>query len=287
MCVATLKYSCVFIYDAAHINVLLSHGYGAKRCGLQMMRTSSLEPANISPEVLNTRPSETLNVSMVGRDSLQESESETLGLNIGLSMSSNSSHDANNDTHLERYGRPLVLLDEEAFYLLSRGVIIVRTSEEKEITVSDLWIVCCFNSKRFPIKYKVYEHFKNQGFVVRTGASFGVDYTLYRTLPSHCHSEICVLVLDGTGSDSDVAVTGTQMASNPGRVDWNQLGAITRVMPDVNKTFVQCYVLPCPSPSYCPSPIPLSHMKDTDVHESTHISPSLSLSLSSSLYSSP
>ena len=33
---------------------------------------------------------------------------------------------------------------------------------------------------------------------MKTGVHYGLDYAVYRTLPTHCHSEICAMVVDAT-----------------------------------------------------------------------------------------
>ena len=37
-------------------------------------------------------------------------------------------------------------------------------------------------------------------YVVKTGVHYGIDYAVYRTLPTLCHSEICALVINATNS---------------------------------------------------------------------------------------
>ena len=64
-------------------------------------------------------------------------------------------------------------------------------------------------------------------FIVRPGQNFGVDYTLYRDSPSLCHSELCVLVLED----------GASLPS------WRQMMTLTRIVPDVMKLLVLCYVM--------------------------------------------
>ena len=33
---------------------------------------------------------------------------------------------------------------------------------------------------------------------MKTGVHYGLDFAVYRTLPTHCHAEMCVMVLDAT-----------------------------------------------------------------------------------------
>ena len=77
-------------------------------------------------------------------------------------------------------------------------------------------------------------------YVVRTGINFGVDYCIYHTLPSLCHSEMCVTVIDATkdsANPSEVKVkVGSAAAAGVGKEDLNQLNwrhvtTLTRVIP--------------------------------------------------------
>lgn len=69
-------------------------------------------------------------------------------------------------------------------------------------------------------------------FVVRAGMHYGVDYAVYCTLPTHCHSEMCAAVIDATDPQRENDLT------------FRHLSTLTRVMPDVMKLLLICYVLP-------------------------------------------
>lgn len=126
------------------------------------------------------------------------------------------------------------LLDEEAFYLLSHATIAIP-----DATVATLFAAFYRNNSRFALKYKVFSHFKDQGFVVKGGANYGLDFSVYRRPPQFCHSEICCYVVNAT----EPFVDGKYNPQN-GQVNWQQLTTLTRVMPDVMKTLLLCYVLP-------------------------------------------
>ncbi len=124
----------------------------------------------------------------------------------------------------------------------------------------------------FKAKFATYRFFKRRGFHVRTGINYGVDFTLYRALPSACHSEFCVVVVDNittperkpeptsscllsddrtTSRLSHEAAHGeTQMPqsepdadSDPaaGGVAWSQVFALTRMMPVSENTGMAAY----------------------------------------------
>ena len=106
--------------------------------------------------------------------------------------------------------------------------------------LEQLWSVFCSKNAKFPAKYKVYSFFRAQRFVVRSGMHFGVDFAVYRLLPTQCHSEICSLVVDSINcsySDESDPNSFQQLSSR-------HLSTLTRVMPDVMKLLVVCYVLP-------------------------------------------
>ena len=59
---------------------------------------------------------------------------------------------------------------------------------------------------------------------MKSGLNYGVDYTIYNTLPSKCHSEMCVTVVDA------VTTTGT-VANSTDNMSWRHLSTLTRVTP--------------------------------------------------------
>jgi len=93
---------------------------------------------------------------------------------------------------------PLLLFDEEAFYLFDHKHLKLTWPSGFSVTRQQLWSQFLTKNANFPLKYKVYSHFREQGFVVKTGIHYGLDYAVYRTLPSLCHSELCAMVIDAT-----------------------------------------------------------------------------------------
>jgi hypothetical protein len=88
-------------------------------------------------------------------------------------------------------------------------------------------------------------------FIIKTGIYFGVDYCLYRSLPSECHSEICILIIDATSDNIPITNNNTNnntnndgntnnsktnetSISNPSQLDWKQIASMTRVMPVIH-----------------------------------------------------
>lgn len=58
-----------------------------------------------------------------------------------------------------------------------------------------LWRVLCARTPNFPARFAVYRHFRSSGWVVRDGAAFGADFSLYATGPGQDHSVHTVLVM--------------------------------------------------------------------------------------------
>ena len=80
--------------------------------------------------------------------------------------------------------------------------------------------------------------------MLKTGLPFGTDYTVYRNIPEYCHSEICAIVIDGT-QNSDMREEGEERDTirvQNSQLSWRELSSLTRVLPDVMKTLVLCYV---------------------------------------------
>jgi tRNA-intron lyase len=92
----------------------------------------------------------------------------------------------------------MLLFDEEAFYLFINNHLTLKLSDGSDVTTEQLWSKFIEKNSKFPIKYKVYSFFRDQGFVVKTGVHYGLDYAVYRTLPTLCHSEMCAMVVDAT-----------------------------------------------------------------------------------------
>lgn len=134
---------------------------------------------------------------------------------------------------------PLLLFDEEAFYLFENKYLVLDLLDGSRVSLQQLWNRFLEKNKNFPIKYKVYSYFRDLGYVVKTGIHYGLDYAVYRTLPSMCHSEICAMVVDAT-VPFDVS-DGVPSKCQQG---WRHISTLTRVMPDVMKLMTMCYVFP-------------------------------------------
>lgn len=99
----------------------------------------------------------------------------------------------------------MYLNEEEAIYLLIKCHLVLFDENDVIVTVETL---LAEKSSQFLVKCKVYSYFKDRNFIVRAGINFGVDYTVYRSLPHLCHSEYCVLAMDCTEGNETVAESG-------------------------------------------------------------------------------
>lgn len=84
----------------------------------------------------------------------------------------------------------LCLMPEEAMYLQSRGLCEFVDIENKKLQYKcDL------------TKYSAYEHFRNLGWIPKSGFKYGTDFLLYKNGPQYEHSEFAVYVQKGENED--------------------------------------------------------------------------------------
>jgi tRNA-intron lyase len=86
-----------------------------------------------------------------------------------------------------------VLMPEEAYHLYQQGKAVLY-SQDKAV---DGWSTCCEALSTFPLRYKVYQQFRQQGWAVKSGLLFGCDFVLYSNRLEHQHSEYCVWIVEG------------------------------------------------------------------------------------------
>ncbi|EPQ62457.1 Bgt-4639 [Blumeria graminis f. sp. tritici] len=95
----------------------------------------------------------------------------------------------------------------------------------------------------FLVNYVVYHHFRSLGWVVRSGIKFSVDYMLYNRGPVFSHAEFAILILpsysDPYWSSTDYLKEYSQRKQHR---SWAWMSCINRVITQVKKTLVLCYV---------------------------------------------
>ncbi len=150
---------------------------------------------------------------------------------------------------------------------MSKGCLLLTHRNGDTVTLEELWRQFLEKCPLYPLKYKVYVFFRNQrylaishalsrqsylsqsvcfSFVVKPGLHYGVDFTVYRSTPTHCHSEICVSVVDGVADGQTcrgVVGEGAGVAQCPDELSWRHVSTLTRVMPvSVRGSFLLCFV---------------------------------------------
>ncbi|EMR10281.1 tRNA-intron endonuclease [Pneumocystis murina B123] len=133
---------------------------------------------------------------------------------------------------------------EEAFFLsYSLGILDIDVSKYFSIknSMELLLLFCSLSSipkteneidvdNSFLISYVVYHHYRSLGWVVKKGLKFGVDWLLYKRGPIFSHSEFAVIVLPFYPDNRKKELS------------WHWLHCINRVISQVKKTIVLCYV---------------------------------------------
>ena len=148
----------------------------------------------------------------------------------------------------------MVLMDEEAFYLYSEKLLVITVNTPGGAPIPGeeyLWSKFYEKNHKFPLKYTTFKFFRDQKYCVKTGCNFGMDYAIYRSNPNRSHSELCAIVIDATaledtgeGRDCDVETdTDADGDSSRCQLGWRHVSTLTRVMPDVMKQMLMCYVL--------------------------------------------
>ena len=216
-----LKYNTVFVTDES-LEKLTVRGFGARRLRQVLYYTQSYSDMSKTP-------------NKEGVEDTNESGENILAAEMSPAITSRR-------VDIENDKSPMILFDEEAFFLFKLKILELQHEDGTTVTLQELWEKFCEKNQKFPLKYKVYSHFREQDFVVKTGVHYGLDYAVYRTLPSHCHSEMCALVVDGT-QKVDIS-EGLESAASTSQISWRHVSTMTRVMPDVMKLLVICHVLP-------------------------------------------
>lgn len=239
-----LKYNSVFVTHENY-KILSEQGFGAKQFKpiekkKYNIKNTSLNSNETSSSTFNTPHNINVNNQ---NDTPASTNSNSSFLSSPFSMFSplfspfyNRTSSSNN---IQDSSSPVLLFDEEAFYLFANGYLKVTNSDGSIVTSMQIWSKFLEKNAKFPLKYKVYSFFRDQGYVVKTGVHYGIDFAVYRTTPNRCHSEICAMVIDATtplNVHDDKPSTCQQ--------GWRHISTLTRVMPDVMKLSVLCYVLP-------------------------------------------
>ena len=207
--VGELKYNSVFVTHENY-KILSDQGFGAKQFKpidkrKQTVRTTSTSsssstttaaaittatPSSSSKVTLNTPKSNIIDTPNTTNSINSNTSSFTLSSPFSLFsplfspfLQSSSSSTTTNDTDASSLS-PILLFDEEAFYLFSNGYLKVTNPDGSIVTSLQIWSKFLEKNDKFPLKYKVYSFFRDQGYVVKTGVHYGIDFAVYRTTPN-------------------------------------------------------------------------------------------------------
>jgi len=116
----------------------------------------------------------------------------------------------------------------EAFFLAyGLGCLTVKSTEGKEIGLQEMWQMFCAIEEDFPPRYRVFHHFRTEGWVVRSGYKFGADWNLYKLGPAFYHATYMVRV---EAVDRETGAVLDQLA-----LTWRDVLCRTRVAAAVKK----------------------------------------------------
>lgn len=93
------------------------------------------------------------------------------------------------------FDEPLELSLLEGVYLARKGVIDVYAPDGRKLEPDELYAMACERVPRFKELYRVYEEFRNRGYVVRSGLKFGCDFAVYEHGPGIDHAPYLIHVV--------------------------------------------------------------------------------------------
>lgn len=70
----------------------------------------------------------------------------------------------------------------------------MRTESGQNLCLDELYARFESTDALFPIRYVAYHHFRQKGWVVRSGMTMGADYLLYKDGPPFTHASFIVSV---------------------------------------------------------------------------------------------
>lgn len=113
--------------------------------------------------------------------------------------------------------------DKRESCLVSNGD---QNRRDGQLGLLQMWDRFCNLEKDFPLRYRVYHHYRTEGWVLRSGYKFGCDWALYKKGPAFYHATYTVRV---EGVDR---VTGEVIHHT---LNWRDILARTRVAATIKK----------------------------------------------------
>ncbi|XP_067935981.1 tRNA-splicing endonuclease subunit Sen2-like isoform X2 [Watersipora subatra] len=133
----------------------------------------------------------------------------------------------------------LILESYEAIFLkLAFDCIQVVDGDNGEaVGMNALW-KRCMEDKSFLVRYAVYHHLRAKGWVAKDGLTYGCDFMIYKKGPKYFHSSMGVVV---RCCDADSLREVDER--NPRVLTWTKLMGLNRIINNVRKELMLCYVL--------------------------------------------
>ncbi|ORX60756.1 hypothetical protein BCR36DRAFT_578840 [Piromyces finnis] len=130
---------------------------------------------------------------------------------------------------------------QEAFFLKYALNCISIRDNHKVLSIDDCWKIFRNNisdsSDQFILKYVVYHYYRSQGWIVKEGLKYGVDYVLYQKGPAFSHSEYAVSIIPVINNQDNQHNYVENMPSI------HEINCTNRVCNQVLKKLVYCYVV--------------------------------------------
>ncbi|XP_076031291.1 tRNA-splicing endonuclease subunit Sen2-like isoform X2 [Oratosquilla oratoria] len=162
-----------------------------------------------------------------------------------LVVNSDSAQDVEElEGHMEEDPFPITeklhLTLEEAFFLsYALGCLVVTPEGKREgMNIDQMWTTFCNDSDVFPFHYVVYHRYRSEGWIVKPGVKFGVDWLLYPVGPPFYHAQFALKVQSVW---SDDFTTDDMIPFS--KIDWISTSAFERLCNHVVKAPVLCHVL--------------------------------------------
>ena len=100
----------------------------------------------------------------------------------------------------EFYGKPfgkgLQLSLVEAMYLFEKGIVDIKTEDDKKISKEKLEQIILKLQPDFKSRLAVFKDLKKKGLIVKTGFKFGAHFRVYTSKPDDTHAEYLIHVVE-------------------------------------------------------------------------------------------
>lgn len=105
-------------------------------------------------------------------------------------------HDKVKREEVDKIEAPLILALYEALYLAEKGKLTVLDEEGRHVAPEQLAEIGRRNVKNFDDIYRVYKHFRDLGYIVKSGLKFGALFSVYEKGPGIDHAPMVVVFLE-------------------------------------------------------------------------------------------